>query len=342
MAEQIKIGITQGDINSIGYEVIIKTLMDTRMLDVCVPVVYGSSKIAAYHRRSVDADNFNFNIIRSADDYNPRRANIINVMDDTAMVEMGKPTAISGKGALDALNCAVRDLQSGKLDAIVTAPFDKQNMAEAGFKFAGHTDFFASIFKSAPLMLLTYNNLRVGTATGHIPLGRVAAELSREGVLQKIKLLHQSLVMDFGIHRPRIAVLGLNPHAGDRGLIGREETDIIVPAMADAAEQGLLAFGPYAADGFFVNQYRDYDGALAMYHDQGLAPFKALSQGRGINFTAGLPIVRTAPAHGTAYDIAGKNLANPEAMRNAIYLACDIVRKRREYARISANPLKTP
>jgi 4-hydroxythreonine-4-phosphate dehydrogenase len=339
MAEQIKIGITQGDINSIGYEVILKTLMDTRMLDVCVPILYGSSKVVAFYRKLVDADSFNFSIIRSAGECNPKRANIINVMDDTVMVEVGVPTPTSGKGAMDALTAATRDLQDGKIDAVVTAPIDKQNMASVGFAFAGHTEYFANAFNSEPLMLLINETLRIGTVTGHIALADVAVALSKELIVNKIELLNQSLTKDFGLHRPRIAVLALNPHAGDKGLMGGEETTIIIPALEEAAKRGFLVFGPYPADGFFAHQYTNYDGILAMYHDQGLAPFKALSAGNGVNYTAGLPIVRTSPAHGTAFDIVGKNIASPDSFRNAIYAACDIVKNRREYAEISANPL---
>jgi 4-hydroxythreonine-4-phosphate dehydrogenase len=342
MAEPLKIGITQGDINSIAYEVIIKTLMDTRMLDVCTSVVYGSSKVAVYHRKNIGAESFSFNIVRTVDECNPRRANIINVMDDSAIVEMGKPTTISGHGAMQSLTAAIKDLNSGKIDAIVTSPFDKHNMAASGFKYAGHTDFLANTFKSEALMLLIHSKLRIGTASGHIALRDVPQKLNKELILQKLTLLKQSLTIDFGVHKPRIAVLGLNPHAGDNGLLGAEEEEIIIPAMAEGAKQNMMLYGPYAADGFFVNQYRNYDGILAMYHDQGLAAFKALSLGEGVNFTAGLPIVRTSPAHGTAFDIAGKNVANPESFRNAIYNACDIVKKRREYEKMSANILKSP
>jgi 4-hydroxythreonine-4-phosphate dehydrogenase len=339
MATPIKIGITQGDLNGICYEVILKTLIDTRILDICTPILYGSSKIAAYHRKNIGAEHFTFNIVRSAGECLPRRANLVNVMDDTAIVEMGKPTEISGKGALSALYAAAKDLRDGIVDAIVTAPFNKQNMAMAGFKYTGHTEFFASVFKSDALMLMAHQQLRVAVATTHVPLCEVPSKLTQELILHKLTLFNQSLIKDFGIHRPRIAILGLNPHAGDQGLLGREEGDIIVPAMGAAAQQGLLVFGPFAADGFFANHYGDYDGALAMYHDQGLAPFKALSRGEGVNFTAGLPVVRTSPAHGTAFDIAGKNMANPESFRNALYLACDIVRSRQRYAEMAANPL---
>ncbi|GHT66062.1 4-hydroxythreonine-4-phosphate dehydrogenase [Bacteroidia bacterium] len=341
MAEQIKIGITQGDINGVSYEVIIKTLAEARMLEVCVPIVYGSSKVAAFHRKLVGAENFSFNIIRSTSEANPKRANIINVMDDSAMVEIGKPTEMSGKGALAALNAAIKDLKEGKIDALVTAPFNKQNVVSVGYTFPGHTEFLANAFdKKDVLMLLVHNGLRVGVVTGHIALSKVTATLTKDLILKKIKLFHHALQQDFGIHRPRIAVLGLNPHAGDKGLMGNEEAEIIVPALDEAVKNHILAFGPYPADGFFFNQSTQYDGVLAMYHDQGLAPFKVLSMGEGVNFTAGLPIVRTSPAHGTAYDIAGSNTANPSSFRNAIYLACDVVHKRKEYAKLTSNPLE--
>jgi 4-hydroxythreonine-4-phosphate dehydrogenase len=337
MVEAIKIGITQGDINAICYEVIIKALTDARMMDVCTPIVYGSPKVAAYHRKNIDADNFSFHLIPTAADCVARRTNLVNVMDDNAVVNIGNPTEDSGKGALASLYAAVRDLQSGVVDAIVTSPFDKKNMALAGFKFTGHTEFLSSTFKSESLMLLVHNDLRVGVVTGHIPLSNVPEKLTCDVILQKLTLFNQSLVKDFGIHRPRIALLGLNPHAGDNGLLGKEEQEIIIPAMEAACRRNFLVNGPYASDGFFVHHYNDYDGVLAMYHDQGLTPFKALSHGEGVNFTAGLPIVRTSPAHGTAFDIAGKNAANPEAFRNAIYLARDIVKNRREYAKMVEN-----
>jgi 4-hydroxythreonine-4-phosphate dehydrogenase len=342
MADQkLKIGITQGDINGINYEILIKTMLDSRMLEVCTPVVYGSSKVAAYHRKLVGGDNFSFNIIRHVGEANASRANIINVMDETVVVELGKPTEMSGQGALAALNAAVADLKESKIDALVTAPICKSIMAKAGMKGVGHTEFLANAFeKKEVLMMFVHGSLRVALATMHIPLSQVSAAVTSELILRKMKLLNQSLKQDFGIHRPRIAILGLNPHAGDAGTIGTEETTNILPALSEASKNSILAFGPYPADSFFISRYKEYDAVLAIYHDQGLLPFKALSLGEGVNYTAGLPIVRTSPAHGTGFDLVGKNTANPASLRSAIYLACDIVKKRREYVALTGNPLE--
>ncbi len=340
---KIKVGITQGDINGIGYEVIIKTLSESLITELCTPIVYGSPKVAAFHRKLINIDNFNFNIIRSADEANPKRANIINVMDDDAKVDIGKSTEAAGQGALAALKAAVQDLKDGKIQVLVTAPFNKQNVQSNEYQFPGHTEFLASTFGAKEsIMILASENLRVGIATGHIPLSKVPQTLTKEVILRKLKQLNATLKEDFKIRRPRIAVLGLNPHAGDGGLLGEEEQTIIIPAIDDAIKGGILAFGPYAADGFFgANSVSRFDAVLAMYHDQGLAPFKALAFGSGVNYTGGLPIIRTSPAHGTAYDIAGRDEASPESFRNALYMACDAYKNRKEYAELTKNPLPT-
>ncbi len=338
---KIKVGITQGDINGIGYEVIIKTLADPRILEVCTPVVYGSPKVAAFHRKVTNVENFNFNIIRNADEANAKRANIINVMDDEVRVDIGKSTDVAGRGALAALKAAVQDLKDGKIQALVTAPFNKQNMQSAEYQFPGHTEYLASTFGGKEsIMILVSNNLRVGVATGHIPLAKVPQALSKEVLVHKLQLLNKTLREDFQIRKPRIAVLGINPHAGDGGLLGEEEQTIIIPAIDEAIKSGILAFGPYAADGFFgANSTSRFDAVLAMYHDQGLAPFKALAFESGVNYTGGLPIIRTSPAHGTAYDIAGHDMASPDSFRAALYLACDAYKNRKEYAELTKNPL---
>lgn len=338
---KIKVGITQGDINGIGYEVIIKTLAESRIAELCTPIVYGSPKVAAYYRKLINVENFNFNLIRSADEANPKRANLINVMDDEVKVDIGKSTEAAGQGALAALKAAVQDLKDGKIQALVTAPFNKQNIQTAEYQFPGHTEYLASTFEAKDsIMILMSEKLRVGIVTGHIPLGKVAQALSKDVILRKLRRLNATLKEDFLIRRPRIAVLGLNPHAGDGGLLGEEEQTIIIPAIDEAIKSGILAFGPYAADGFFgSNSITRFDAVLAMYHDQGLAPFKALAFDAGVNYTGGLPIVRTSPAHGTAYDIAGRELASPESFRAALYMACDAYKNRKEYAELTKNPL---
>jgi 4-hydroxythreonine-4-phosphate dehydrogenase len=343
MNEKIRVGITQGDSNGIGYEVIIKTLADPRLLDFCVPVVYGSTKVLSYYRKLLNTEPITYSSLTLTGDINPKTVNIINCISEELRVEPGKATPEAAQAALRALQTAVADLKRGKIQALVTAPFNKQNMQQgAGFTFAGHTEFLAKTFDSPEhLMILLSDVMRVGIATGHIPLSEVAATLTTELILKKLQILHQSLRRDFGITRPRIAVLGLNPHAGDGGVLGKEEETTILPAVSEAEKQGILAFGPYPCDGFFgAASYRRFDAVLAMYHDQGLAPFKALSFHTGVNFTAGLNIVRTAPAHGTGYDIARSGTASHESLREAIYAACDILRHRREYDELTANPLK--
>jgi 4-hydroxythreonine-4-phosphate dehydrogenase len=339
--DKIILGITQGDINGISYEVIMKSLADNRIFDLCVPIVYGSPKVAAYHRKALDLENFNFNTIRTVEEALTKRPNIINCIDDSARVELGKSTPYAGEASLQALEAAVKDMTDGKIDAIVTGPINKANIKSEKFNFTGHTEFFETHFKSEGVLMLMVNELmRVGVVTSHIPLSKVNEYIMRDTILNKLRILNKSLLTDFTIRRPRIAVLGLNPHAGDNGLIGDEEINEIIPAIASAQEEGILAFGPFPADGFFgAGTFSRYDAILAMYHDQGLVPFKALSVEGGVNYTAGLPIVRTSPAHGTAYGITGKNEASADSFRKAIYLACDIFRNRLQYKEISSNPL---
>lgn len=340
--DKLKVGISIGDPNGIGYEVIIKTFEDNRMTQVCTPIIYGSSKSASFHRKSLEHLEFNFFTVKDITQAIPRHVNLLSCWEEDFNIEFGKPTPIGGKYALKSLSCAIDDLEKNKIDVLVTAPIDKHTIQSDSFNFPGHTEFLASKFNvKEVLMLLINENLRVGVATGHIPVNKISTMLTSELILSKLRIFNKSLLEDFGIRKPKIAVLGLNPHAGDQGLIGNEEKEIILPAIQKAKEENIFAFGPYAADGFFGSgNFKNFDGVLAMYHDQGLAPFKAISFGGGVNYTAGLPVVRTSPDHGTGYDIAGKNNANEDSFRQAVYLAIDIFEKRKEFKAISANPLK--
>ncbi len=335
-------GISHGDINGIGYEVIIKALMDPMINDFCVPVVYGSPKVAAYHRKALNITNFSFNNIRSAEEANHKKANMINCLDDNIRVELGKSTLQGGEAALISLERAVEDLKSGKINILVTAPIDKKNIQSDKFSFNGHTEYLKS--KSGAeeaLMFMISENMRIGLATTHVPIKKVSEIISTDLLIRKIRLMNQSLILDFGIRKPRIAILGLNPHAGDNNLLGTEETEVVIPAIKQAEKENILTFGPFPADGFFgAGTFTKFDGILAMYHDQGLAPFKALSFDSGVNFTAGLPFVRTSPVHGTAFAIAGKGEASENSFRQAIYLACSIFRNRQMHTEIAQNPLK--
>jgi 4-hydroxythreonine-4-phosphate dehydrogenase len=335
-------GISHGDINGIGYEVIIKALSDPMINDFCTPVVYGSPKVAAYHRKALNINNFTFNNIKSAEDAHSRKANMINCLDDNTRVELGKSTQQGGEAALISLERAVEDLKNGKINVLVTAPIDKKNIQSDTFQFKGHTEYLKSkAGVEDVLMFMIGESLRIGMVTGHVPLSKVSELITVETLLRKIRLMNQSLLLDFGIRKPRIAVLGLNPHAGDNSLLGKEEAEIITPSIQQSQKEGILSFGPFPADGFFgAGSFSKFDGILAMYHDQGLTPFKALSFDSGVNFTAGLPFVRTSPVHGTAFAIAGKGEASENSFRQAIYLACDIFRNRQIYAEISKNPLK--
>ncbi|MCF8367659.1 MAG: 4-hydroxythreonine-4-phosphate dehydrogenase PdxA [Bacteroidales bacterium] len=337
----IKVGITHGDFNGISYEIIIKTLMDKRTLELYTPIVYGSSKIASYYRKTLDLQDTSLNLIKKADYANPKRANIINCFNDEVKIEIGKITKAAGDVAIIALEKAVEDLKWGKIDVLVTAPISKQNIQSDNFNFKGHTDYLASKFdEDDHLMIMVSDELRIGILTGHIPLSEVADTITTDLILSKIRVLNKSLKMDFNIRKPKIAVLGLNPHAGDSGLIGTKEAEVIIPAIQKANDDNILAIGPYPADGFFGSlNYKNFDAILAMYHDQGMLPFKTFSFDTGVNYTAGLPVIRTSPAHGTAFDIAGKNVASPNSLRQAIYLAMDIHRNRNEYLELNKNPL---
>ncbi len=340
--KRIRLGITHGDINGIGYEIILNTFNDPRMLELCVPIIYGSAKAAAYHRKVLNLNNLSINSVRKIDEINNKRINLINCVDDNVKVELGKPTSIAGEAAFIALENAVADLKAGKIDALVTAPINKFNIQSDQFKFKGHTDYLQTRFETEEVvMFMVSEYLKVGLVCEHVPLSKVKDHITKDKIISKLKIINESLIADFSITNPKIAVLGLNPHAGDNGLLGDEEIEIIIPALEEARNLDILAFGPFAADGFFGSgQFKKFDAILAMYHDQGLTPFKALTAGEGVNFTAGLPIVRTSPAHGTAYEIAGKGIADITSFRNAIYMACDIYKNRTLYNELSANKLK--
>ena len=339
--EKPVIGITHGDINGIGYEIITKALADNRIYDFFTPVVYGSSKVASYHRKMLNLSDFAFNLIKKADLANRKRANIVNINDQEIKIELGKSTSIAGELAFQSLECAIDDMKAGLIDALVTAPINKYNIQSKDFHFPGHTEYLASKFAAEDhLMLMVSQSIRIGVVTGHIPLREVSKSLSTDLLMRKIKILHHSLLQDFGIRNPRIALLGVNPHAGDNGLLGSEEAEIIKPAIDKATDSGMMVFGPYPADGFFGSSaFTQFDGILAMYHDQGMLPFKTLAFDSGVNYTAGLPVIRTSPSHGTAYDIAGQDKASAESFRAALYLAAEIFHNRRSYAEMTANPL---
>lgn len=342
MSNKIKIGISIGDVNGIGLEVIIKTLMDNRILEYCTPIVYGHTKVASFHRKTIDNSDFNFNVINSPGEAVEKRANMINCWEEDVRIELGMTTETGGKYAFISLEKALDDLIAGNTDALVTAPINKHNIQSDNFQFAGHTEYIQSKTGSADsLMFLVSEDLKVGVVTGHIPVKEVTEKISVEKIVSKLTLMNESLKKDFWIQKPKIAVLGLNPHAGDNGLIGKEELETIIPALAEANAKGVFAFGPYAADGFFAaHTYTQFDAVLAMYHDQGLIPFKQIAFHNGVNFTAGLPIVRTSPDHGTGYDIAGKNLASESSFREALFTAINIVERRKESKLLTSNPLK--
>ena len=339
---KIKVGITHGDINGIGYEVIIKALTDSRILEMCTPIVYGSPKVAAYYRKAIDSETFTFNNITTAKDANPKRANIINCVSEEVRVEIGKSTKQAGEAAFAALEAAVRDLKVGLIDLVVTAPINKENIQSDKFNFPGHTEYFSNAFGTKNyLMLMVSDILKIGVVTGHIPISQVAASISKEKVLNNLRVFHKALLEDFSIRKPRIAVLGLNPHAGDGGLLGDEEERIILPAIRQAFDEGIIALGPFPADGFFGSgEFKKFDATLAMFHDQGLIPFKSFAFESGVNYTAGLPIIRTSPGHGTAYSLAGSGTASEESFRNAMYLAIDVFENRRLYKELTKNTLQ--
>jgi len=341
MDGRIKIGFTIGDVNGVGPEVVLKALEDKRMLGLCTPVIYGSNRIISFYKKLLNLEGLNYSTANSAEQLNPKAVNIINCILQEVIIMPGQENAEGAKVAMTSLDAATADLLQGNIDALVTAPFSKNTMQAAGFAFPGHTEYFESKANTKSVMLLMQDDLRVGLATGHLPVKDVAGALSKEGILKKLDIIHHALKQDFASTSPRIAVLGLNPHAGDGGALGVEEMQIILPAIKAAQEKKMIVSGPFSADGFFGSgQYQHFDAVLAMYHDQGLVGFKSLSFGNGVNYTAGLPFVRTSPDHGTAFDIAGKNMANPESLLQAVFSAIDIVRNRSEYLEATKNPLQ--
>ena len=339
--EKIVVGISMGDINGIGIEVILKTFEDKRMLDFCTPVLFGASKTVSLHKKALEIET-QIHGIHSLDKIVHGKVNLLNIWKDEVKVDLGKATKEGGYYAFQSLHAALKALKSGAIQVLVTAPINKENIQSEDFAFSGHTEFLESHLEGESLMILMNNTLRIGLITGHIPVSKVAETITEELITKKVHILHKSLVEDFGIHKPKIAVLGLNPHSGDNGIIGNEENELIKPTINNIKETGLLVFGPYAADGFFGSEtYKQFDGVLAMYHDQGLAPFKALSFGNGVNYTAGLSHVRTSPDHGTGYDIAGKNKANPDSFKEALFAAIKIYKNRTEYKELIQNALAT-
>ena len=339
---KILVGITQGDSNGIGYEVIIKALSDPRILEQFTPVIYGSSKIFSFYRKTIpEIEQMDTNAINNAREAHPKRVNIVNCLPDSAYAEPGQATPESAKAAIACLDRAVEDLKAGEIDVLVTGPINKKSMSGQGFGFPGHTEYIQNAFGVKDVtMLMVSSRIKVGVVTGHIPLKDVAASITEEKILSKLRLINESLQKDFCIDKPRIAVLSLNPHSGDGGLLGDEEGRIIIPAIKKAVDEGILAFGPFSPDGFFgLSHYENFDATLAMYHDQGLAPFKALSFEDGVNFTAGLPVVRTSPDHGTAFEMAGRDEADPLSMRAAIFTAIDIFRKREQFRQLQENKM---
>lgn len=344
--KKIKVGITQGDINGIGYEVILKALEDERMTELCTPVIYGSAKIAGYYRKGALTAPIPLNQVARASEARDGQNNIINVIGEEVKVEPGVASVEAGNAAFIALERAVTDLRAGDIDVLVTAPINKATIQSDTFRFPGHTEYLeASLADNGEkaLMIMTdpATSLRVALVTGHLPLSKVSEAITQEVVVERIKEFDASLRRDFGIHRPRIAVLSLNPHSGEEGLLGNEEKEVIIPALEECRNMKINCFGPYAADGFFgTGQFKRFDGVLAMYHDQVLTPFKTIAMNTGVNFTAGLPFVRTSPDHGTAFDIAGHGTANPDSMRSAIFEAMDIFRNRSTYDKAHSNPLR--
>lgn len=336
------IGLTCGDLNGIGLEVVIKALSDNHIFNICTPVIFANNKCVNFYKKTIPECNFNFNIIKDFNRLSSKQVNIFNSWEEDVVITPGEESPIAGQYALKSLQDAVGELKSGLLDGIVTAPINKNSIHSEAFPYTGHTPFLRDAFQVQDVvMLMCAENLRVAVVTEHVPVKDIASELSSKKIVSKLKIINQSLKNDFNIAKPKIAVLGLNPHAGDHGLIGNEEETIIKPAIHEAKKNNILAFGPYPADGFFAHsQYAQFDAVLAMYHDQGLIPFKSLAIGEGVNYTAGLPAVRTSPDHGTAFDIAGKGIADGLSTLESIFMAVDIIRNRKQVEENRSNPLR--
>ena len=338
--DKIKVGISAGDLNGIGVEVVLKSFEDNRMLDFCTPVIFASSKVISHHKKVLKL-NTNIHGIDSLKKIVPQKLNLLNVWREMIELDLGKPSETSGKYALQSLKSATEALKNGDVDILVTAPIDKNNIQSEEFDFQGHTEFLEHNLEGESLMILCSDGLRVGLITGHIPIDKVAENISPDLIRKKVSIMYKSLVEDFNISKPKIAVLGLNPHCGDQGVIGTEDDEIVRPTLEEIQKKGKLVYGPYAADSFFGNgNYKSFDGILAMYHDQGLTPFKTLSFGRGVNFTAGLEKIRTSPDHGTAFEIAGKGKAEFSSFKEAIFLGINLFKAREAYLSLIENKLE--
>ena len=338
--EKIKVGISVGDINGIGFEIILKTFQDSRILDFCTPVIFCSSKVANIHKKVLGFEGLKIHSLNNLSKLAPNKINLINIWNEPANVEIGKETQDGGKYAFLSLQSTVKALKESQIDILLTAPINKHNIQSDEFNFKGHTEYLESEFEGESLMILMTDTIRIGLITGHIPINKVAESISSELIEKKVTIMYNSLKQDFGISTPKIAVLGLNPHCGDNGVIGKEDNEIIRPTLEKLQAERKLVYGPYAADSFFGSEaYKKFDGVLAMYHDQGLGPFKTLSFGNGVNFTAGLNIVRTSPDHGTAYEIAGKNKANHNSFKEALFTGIKIYNTRKSNKELQEDKL---
>ena len=337
--DDIKVGISIGDFNGIGIEIILKTFLDKRMFDFCTPIIFGSTKLITAYKKNSNV-NIAFNGIKKIEDAISGKLNILNLWNEEFEVELGKPTKNSGNYAFKSLEAATEALAKNEIDVLITAPINKDNIQSEDFKFPGHTEYLESKLTGESLMILMTDKLKIGLITGHIPVSKISSEITPELIKKKVEILYNTLIQDFAITKPKIAVLALNPHCGDHGVIGLEDDEIIIPTINEIQNQGKLVYGPYAADSFFgSNNYKNFDAILAMYHDQGLAPFKTIAFGGGVNFTAGLDKIRTSPDHGTGYDIAGKDIADNNSFREAIFTAIQIYKTRKEYKQLTENQL---
>jgi len=340
-SKKIIVGISIGDFNGIGIEIILKTFSDKRMLDFCTPIIFGSTKLITNYKKNMNI-NVPFNGIRQVDKAINGKVNILNLWKEDVELKLGEPTELSGKLAFESLEAATNELVNETIDVLVTAPINKDNIQSEDFKFPGHTEYLESKLDGESLMILMTDTLRIGLITGHIPIAKVSETITPELIKKKVAILYKTLVNDFAISKPKIAILGLNPHCGDHGVIGEEDDTVIKPTIAEIQNEGKLVYGPYAADSFFgSSNYKNFDAILAMYHDQGLAPFKTLSFGEGVNYTAGLSRIRTSPDHGTAYELAGKGLANINSFKEAVFTAIKVFKTREEYKSLTENTLKT-
>tara|TARA_B100001093_G_scaffold510950_1_gene577847 strand:- start:2403 stop:3470 length:1068 start_codon:yes stop_codon:yes gene_type:complete len=341
-SKKIRLGISVGDLNGVGLEIILNTFSDNRIFDMCTPILYASSDYVLDYQSQVGLKKISFNVVKNQTNISLNKLNLVNCWSENIDLNIGLETSVGGEFALKSLSAAVDALRNEYIDTLVTAPINKHNIQSGDFNFPGHTEYLANQFSGGEaLMFMVADSLRIGVVTGHIPISAVASAISEEKITDKLNQMYHSLRKDFNIRQPRIAVLGLNPHNGDKGVIGVEDDKIIKPAVQKSFESGKMIYGPYSADSFFAsNIFKQFDAVLAMYHDQGLIPFKTMSFNKGVNFTAGLSVIRTSPDHGTAYDIAGKNIANFSSFRAAVFKACDLYKNRREYSYLNKNPLK--